>query len=959
MKLLRSGVAGALAFALLPWLISAKGPSGSLNPVEKRAALVEYHGAKAQAGKLVVKVQPAYRAACTSAGIFEPRFQNALQQLQAVSMSPKFPRAQVEMGALNRYGRPKTDLSLVYQIDLNGSVELEKAIQQLMGTGILVYAEPLYIHDLYYTPNDPSLSNQYAITKIQAPNAWNITQGDTNVVIGIVDSGTDWDHPDLQANIAYNWNDPIDGQDNDNDGYIDNFRGWDVSENNNDPMVVNSDHGSHVSGCAAAVTDNATGVASPGFRCKFLPVKSCLDVSTTSIDNGYDGVYYAAAHGCDVINCSWGRTGGPSQFEQDVVNFAVLDHDAVVVGAAGNGGIEEDHYPSSYSNVVSVASTSSTDNKSGFSSYSYNVDVCAPGTSILSTVFNDTYTSYSGTSMASPIAAGGVALVRSRFPWMNSMQAAEQLRITCDNIYNVSSNSAYRDKLGKGRINLYRAVTDSTSPGVVVDQLTTYDGNDNVFIAGDTLQFTALFKNLLRPTANLVCSLSTTSTDVTILANSFAAGSIAMMDTASNFTLPYRVRINPGTALNTVVPFKITMTDGTWSDFYSFSLVVNVDYINIQINDVGTSITSKGLIGYNESGQVQGIGFSYMGGPTILYEMGLMVGAAGTQVSDNVRGTGSTYDTDFSSVLTVSGQEPGVVSDYDAYGKFADNGATSANPLPVLITHRAYAWAQPAADRKYIIVEYTIRNTGSSTLTDLYGGIFADWDIPLYSNNKADEDLSRKMGYCWSTDAAGLYAGIKVLTATPFNHYAADNVTGGGGGLDLSDGFDESEKYATLSTYRPSAGATASTGNDVIDIVSSGPFTVGAGDSVTIAFALIAGESLTMIQDAADAAQIRYDNSSPTGLSPLPVAGNTRLTSVYPNPASSAVSVDFSLRSGSFATIGIYSLSGELMKSVLSEQLAAGRYTLNVDVNSLATGTYMVRMVADGVQQLLPIQVVR
>jgi hypothetical protein len=156
------------------------------------------------------------------------------------------------------------------------------------------------------------------------------------------------------------------------------------------------------------------------------------------------------------------------------------------------------------------------------------------------------------------------------------------------------------------------------------------------------------------------------------------------------------------------------------------------------------------------------------------------------------------------------------------------------------------------ADRKYIIVEYTIRNTGSSTLTDLYGGIFADWDIPLYSNNKADEDLSRKMGYCWSTDAAGLYAGIKVLTATPFNHYAADNVTGGGGGLDLSDGFDESEKYATLSTYRPTAGATASTGNDVIDIVSSGPFTVGAGDSVTIAFALIAGESLTMIQDAAD-----------------------------------------------------------------------------------------------------------
>jgi hypothetical protein len=190
--------------------------------------------------------------------------------------------------------------------------------------------------------------------------------------------------------------------------------------------------------------------------------------------------------------------------------------------------------------------------------------------------------------------------------------------------------------------------------------------------------------------------------------------------------------------------------------------------------------------------------------------MGLMVGAAGTQVSDNVRGDGGTYDTDFNSVLTVSGQRPGPVSDHDAFGRFADNGTTSTAPLPVLITHRAYAWSAPAADRKYIIVEYSIRNTGTGTLNNLYGGIFADWDIPAYANNKASEDPSRKMGYCWSTDTAGLYAGIKVLTNTPFNHYAVDNVTGGGGGLDLSDGFSGAEKYSALSTQRPAAGNTSS-----------------------------------------------------------------------------------------------------------------------------------------------------
>jgi serine protease len=944
--------------SILP--MAAKANGGKLNQADLSSKGVSFNGAIAQKGRLVVRVHPAYRSQCTASGIIEYRFQQALHSLTQSSIQKKFTHSRRPANELNRYGKPAVDFTLVYQVSFDPSTDLQQAISTLMSSGILEYAEPLYIHQQFYNPNDPSTGNQYALTKINAYNAWNIEKGDSNVVIGIVDSGTDWDHPDLQANIAYNWNDPINGVDDDNDGYVDNFRGWDVSENDNNPMVVNSDHGSHVSGCAAAVTDNGVGVASPGFRCHFLPVKSCLDASTTSIDNGYDGVYYAAEHGCKVINCSWGRGGGPSQFEQDVVNFAVFDHDAVMVAAAGNTSSEEDDYPPAYSNVLSVAATSSTDAKAGFSTYAFSVDVCAPGNNIYSTVFDNTYVSYSGTSMAAPIAAGGVALVRSRFPSMNAQEAAQQLRVTCDNIYNTpTSNSAYRDKLGKGRINLYRAVTDSTSPGVVVDEMVSSDNNDNVFIAGDTLRFKAVFHNLLRPTANLICTLSTSSQYVTVLATPFNAGVLNSGDTVSNFSIPFRAIINAGTPLNTVVPFKITMYDGTWNDFYAFNVTVNVDYINIEINDVGTSITSKGLIGYNEAGQLQGIGFTYQGGPTILYEMGLMVGAAGTQVSDNVRGTGSTYDTDFSPVITVTGQNPGTVSDFDAYGRFSDNGTSSAAPLPVLITHRAFAWNSPAADRKYIIVEYVIKNTGSSTLNSLHAGIFADWDIPLYSNNKADEDITRSMGYCWSTDQSGLYAGIKLLTSTPFNHYAIDNVTGGGGGLDLTDGFDGTEKYSALSTSRPSAGATAATGNDVIDVVSSGPFNLSAGDSVKVAFALIAGEDLSMIQASADAAQIRYDNSFPTGIAPVDLAGVTELKGLYPNPASSAATVEFSLRNQTTATIGIYSTTGQLVKTVLDEQLSSGRYSLHIDVTSLSVGTYMLKFNASGVQQVRPLQINR
>lgn len=918
---------------------------------------VEYNGARIHAGRMVVKVHPAYRAVCSDEGVADYRFEAALQALNVHSMAKKFRQESVPVSPVNRYGRPSTDLSLVYQLTFDPAVPVDKAMATLMASGVLVYAEPVYIHDLYYTPNDPNIGNQYAITKIKAIDAWDITRGDTNVVVGIVDSGTDWDHPDLQNNIAFNWNDPIDGVDNDNDGNIDNFRGWDVSGNDNDPMVGVSDHGSHVSGCASAVTDNGTGVAGPGFNCRFLPVKSTQDASANSIDNGYDGIYYAATHGSDVINCSWGRGGGPSQFEQDVIDFAVLDHDALVMAASGNSGSEMNHYPSSYERVLAVGSTTSTDSRSSFSNYGYYIDVMAPGSNIYSTVYNNSYVSYSGTSMACPVAAGGAALVRARFPWMNAIQAGEQLRITCDNIYNVGTNGLYRDKMGKGRINLFRAVTDSVSPGVVVERVDLSDRNDNAFVINDTIRITGLFRNLLRPTTNLVCSLSTPSTDVTILSPTFNAGVIAMMDTASNYSLPFEVRINPGTLMNVAVPFKITMTDGAWSDFYAFELVVNVDYLNIEENDVATSITSKGLIGYNESGQSQGLGFKYMGGPTILYEMGLMVGASGTQVSDNVRGDGANYDADFGPLTNVSGLRPGAVSDYDITGVFDDYGLTSVSPIPVLIEHRAYAWGNPAADRKYVMVEYVIRNNGSSTLNGLYGGLFADWDIPQYANNKAGEDLSRRMGYCWSTDTSGLWAGIKLLSNTPFNHYAIDNISGGGG-VALSDGYDDSEKYLTLSTQRATAGNATAAGNDVIDVVSTGPFNLASGDSVKIAFALIAGENLAMIQASADAAQTRYNNLT-TGLEQIDLSAGNGLENVYPNPASDGVRVEFTVGSTSPSSIAIYSVTGELVKELLNERLSTGKYTLSADVSLLPAGSYIVRMINGDSMQHLPLQVIR
>ena len=927
---------------------SAKNPTISDNSTT-------YYGSAYKAGSVVIRVKAEYRNACTSTDVSVPSFRQALAKISASRIMKKFPLILEPKEKTNRFGKKLIDLSLVYEVQYSPVVKIEEAIRILNSCGILEYAEPLYIHNLDFTPNDPSVASQYHLGRISAYAAWDVWTGDTNVVIGIVDSGTDWDHPDLQGNIKYNWADPIDNIDNDSDGYVDNFRGWDVSENDNDPMVVSSTHGSHVSGCANAVTNNGVGVAAPAYNCRFLPVKCALDVSTSTIDNGYDGIVYAADHGANIINCSWGRSGFKSQFEQQTIDYATFNHDALIVAAAGNDGLEISHYPSSYDNVISVGSTTSSDSKSSFSNYNTTVDVCAPGTNILATLFNNTYGLESGTSMASPIAAGCAAMIKSRFSAFNAAQVGEQLRATSDNIYTVGGNNAYFGKLGHGRVNLFKAVTDSVSPGVVNIQNNATDGNDNVFVPGDTLSIASLLENLLRPTTNLTCSLSTVNSFVQILQPNYTAGVVGTLDTVSNYNLPFRVFILPSAPTNTDVQFKLKVTDGTWSDNFLFNIIVNVDYVNITVNNVSTSITSKSLLGYNQTNQGQGLGFTFNGSTSILYDMGLMIGATGTQVSDNTRGV-SGNDADFAPAVNVSSQEPGTVSDFDVSGTFRDNGSTSIAPLNIVVNQHAYAWIA-APDDNYVMVQYYIKNNGTSTLNNLYAGLFADWDIPAYANNKCSTDQFQRMGYVWSTDSSGIYGGVKLLSHTGgFNHYALDN-TANNGGIDLTDGFDSLEKYTALTTFRSDAGIATTTGNDVLSVVSSGGFNLAVGDSVEVAFALIAGRSLSSIQQSANAAQDMYDAKF-VGIIHVGNATGNRLFQSYPNPADREVRIEFSLSETQMTDITIYNLQGKKMKTILSEKTSSGRYSINADVHALPAGNYIYRIVSGDFVKSLPLTII-
>ncbi len=890
------------------------------------------------ANTIVFKMKPEFRNECSRTSVNIAQLQLVFSRLGTTTTEKIFPNKTAPAQERNAAGQKLVDLSLIYKLQFTSNVNLEKAINNIISTGQVEYAEPFYVPHLLYNPNDPNTGLQYALTKINAYLAWNVTMGDTNVVVGIVDTGTDWDHPDLEPNLKYNYADPINGIDDEGDGYVDNYRGYDMADNDNNPMVDGGGgqqaHGSHVSGCASAATDNGTGVASPGFNCKFLPVKASMASDpNTYLVAGYQGIVYAADHGCSVINCSWGSAGGGS-FGQDAVTYATNNEDALVVCAAGNDGNETVFFPASYQYVLSVASTQSNDGKSGFSNYGINIDVCAPGSNIYATYYNNGYGYSSGTSMASPVCAGAAALVRSQFPAYNALQAGEQLRMTCDNIYGVAGNGVYQDKLGRGRINLYNAVVQNP-PSIRFENKFSTDNNDDSFVIGDTINISGDFKNYLAATTNLNVTLSSTSPYVTILNNSYMIGALGTLATVNNASSPFAIKINAGTPLNTTVTLKLTFVDGSYNDFQVIEETVNVDYINITINDVSTTQTSKGQLFWNSTGQAEGLGFNYLGNQMV-YDGGPMIGN-NNQVSDMMRAAAGTFDTDFQSSLRITRTLPSVVSEFDLYGKFSDNGA--APSLKIRTTHKTYAWSTPG-NRKYIIVEYSIKDTGATSLTSLYAGIFADWDVMDYTLNKAGEDAARKMGYVWSTQANGLYAGIKLLTTGPWKHYALDNVTGGGGGIDMYTDYTSAEKYTTLSTNRPAAGG-AGTGNDVCDVVSSGPFSLAPGDSVVVAFAIIAGDDLADLQENADSAQVHYNNIT-TGIDQYAVTSSE--FTVYPNPAQNELVVRSS-EFGDKCSFKIYDVSG---REVLNSEIRNPKSEIKINVSNLQNGIYFYELNADG-----------
>ena len=853
---------------------------------------------------IILKVKPAYRSLCTNTAINLAGLGKVLQQIGASHIKKQYPLCLPPAEPLNPDGKPYADLSLIYRLTFSAQLPIEQVIERLEATGLLLYAEPSFMYRHCVTINDPSAGAQYHLNLLKMYQAWDITQGDTNVVVGIVDSGSDITHPDLQFNLKYNYDDPIDGTDNDSDGYVDNFQGWDlagadvnniVGDNNPEIMGNNNVHGSHVSGISTASTNNGIGGAGIAYKCKFLPVKCAADNDSNNaihegyIITGYEGITYAADHGAKVINCSWGGEGF-SQQGQDVITYAGINRGALVVCAAGNSNSTADFYPADFEGVVSVAASNSTDQAAGFTNHNYKVAVTAPGVGIYSTLWRNTYANFSGTSMASPVVAGLAALAFSVHPTFTPAQMRLLLMATSDtSLYAVPTNrdTAYADRLGSGRVNAFAAVTAKPS-GITLRNITLTDHNDNIFVPGDTIYISGRFYNMLYASTHRASArIFTTSPFLQALSDSFTVGVLAA-GAGVNVNSVYRFKVLPGIPYDDDAVFNVKFRDSAQAPYkQTFDQIFRPDYSDISSRNISTTITSNGRIGYVFDNATTGQGFKYKT-KGLAYEIGLITATGQGGLSNTVRNDVGGYDNDFVSQMAVHPRNPAYPL-ATTYNNTFNDAAAGSTRIKVSINQVSES-PNTAADTNFIIVKYTVSNQSGQPINNFYIGLFADFDVSTGgTSDRAEYDAAHKLGYVHSTAPGGLYAGIANLDFSQnatFN--AIPNAATGSMVTDFGiyDGFSDAEKIMSVGSgiSRSSAPADPLGKGDVSIVNGIGPYSLAPSDSMQFGFILCAGQNLTELQTAVSNARTFI----PTGL--VAAAGDAKI-SCFPNPATGLVTV--------------------------------------------------------------------
>ncbi|MCS7016383.1 MAG: S8 family serine peptidase [Gemmatales bacterium] len=355
----------------------------------------------------------------------------------------------------------------VYQIQLQPQVPVAQAVSLFRQVPSVSLVEPNYPLRLAAIPNDPMWSGQWSLANtlspgadIRAPAAWDRNTEASSIVVAVIDTGVDYNHPDLRNNIWRNEAEiPNNGLDDDGNGYVDDSLGYDFVNNDPNPWDDHG-HGTHVAGIIGAEGNNGLGITGVAWKTRLMVLKSLRNDGTGTVADAVRAIDYAIRMGARIINASWGGPVSSSILAQAVARAEQAG--VLFVAAAGNDGTNNDvqpHYPSSYAyaNILAVAATDPQDRLADFSNYGANtVHLAAPGVAILSTLPHSLYGYLSGSSMAAPHVSGAAALVWALHPDWNFRQIKARLLRSVDALAPLQGMVA-----SQGRLNLARALEDS------------------------------------------------------------------------------------------------------------------------------------------------------------------------------------------------------------------------------------------------------------------------------------------------------------------------------------------------------------------------------------------------------------------------------------------------------------------------------------------------------------------
>ena len=679
--------------------------------------------------------------------------------------------------ALHRTLTPETDaLRQIYSVQYSGPYRPALVAGELARNPAVIMAEPQPVYDLLgqtsTTPNDPRYSDQTHLDFLRLPDAWQVAKGEqANVVIAVVDSGTQWQHEDLEANLWTNPNEiPDNGIDDDNNGFVDDVHGWNFS--NNQPDVYgdgeNATHGTLVSGTANAVSDNATGIAGAAWNARLMPINAgCSD--SPRLCRTLDGVLYAAMMGAAIVNCSFGGTEY-SETARRVYEAAFADG-TLAVAAAGNEGAnvdDEPHYPSGYPVTLSVGGIGKAHTLNQYN-FGRSVNVFAPSVDINTTAPENQYALADGTSLATPLTSGVAALVKTAFPDYSPAQIREQIRLTADNI-DSDQVAGLPGEFGRGKVNAHRAVTEPPQPAIRLSDLSYENEHGSLDLrTGDVVHVALQVTNHLGDATGASVAIRT---DADYLDFGTQRVDGVTMSGGSSTVLEFSFEITSNAPDDEAIRFYTEIQHGTLTDTPDlFTIPINQTAVATHNTPaLRVSITREGNIGYTgyQGGEgVQGNGFRPIDRNGIerdpLFEGGLLVATSSDAVSNSVRGVASPGQDDHFRIPEGESMQissPGTVTTQE--GRLVLDDSRSGNPIGVRILQESYTDHAPGYEDIFIL-KYTIDNTTSALISDLHVGLFFDWDVDL-------EDPTMDQAYLCRVAIRGLGNG-------PVGKYSCGNPT--------------------------------------------------------------------------------------------------------------------------------------------------------------------------------------